>query len=36
MYDLIDSIVSQFIMCVPALIGIRWIFDFTRQILFKD
>lgn len=36
MLDNVDMIVTAFIKLIPALVGIRLVFDYTRIILFKD
>lgn len=36
MKDIIESIVISAIQCIPALVGFRILFDYTRIFLFSD
>lgn len=36
MYDIVVSIVVEFIECIPFLIGVRILFDSMRMFLFRD
>lgn len=36
MYDFVVDIVTDFIACLPFLIGVRIIFDTMRMLLFRE
>lgn len=36
MWELTEQMLVQFINCIPVLLGVYLIFNFTRELLFKE